>query len=160
MNTTSASASDDDEARPYLRGQSLHALATGRSGCTHFALAISTTAPSASLEASHASGHLKSSALTEVSLAAARHAVERLGWRVGVSWVMGKSRRRSECARARTAARRVEPRVDKADLRGARGTGRGPRTHLRDADADGRADGEESGGGGHGREGVTVRCGV
>ena len=36
----------------------MHALATGRSGCTHFALAISTTAPSASLEASHASGHL------------------------------------------------------------------------------------------------------
>ena len=61
----------------------MHALATGRSGCTHFALAISTTAPSASLEESHASGHLKSSALTEVSLAAARHAVERLGWRIG-----------------------------------------------------------------------------
>ena len=57
----------------------MHALATGRSGCTHFALAISPTAPCSSLEASHASGHLKSSALTEVSLAAARHAVERLG---------------------------------------------------------------------------------
>ena len=31
---------------------------------------------------------------------------------------------------------------------------------MRDGDADGRADGEEGGGGGHGREGVTVRCGV
>ena len=106
MNTTSASASDDDEARPYLRGQSLHALATGRSGCTHFALAISTTAPSASLEASHASGHLKSSALTEVSLAAARHAVERLGWRVGGFVGHAEGSRRSEaCARTATNAK-------------------------------------------------------
>ena len=55
----------------------MHAFPTGRSGWTHFALAISTRAlSSASSARPHASGHLKSSAFiaAELSFAEARHA--------------------------------------------------------------------------------------
>jgi hypothetical protein len=109
------------------------------------ALAISTTAPSASFEASHASGHLKSSALREDSLAAARHVAERLG-----CGARGEAREEASVG-ARHAS------VIRETFGGRRRHDRGEETHLRDGDADGRADSEESGGGGHDRGRATVR---
>lgn len=76
----------------HLRGQSLHALATSRSGWTHLALAISFTGASAFSRASHTRGHLNSSALAGVtSLAAARHLT---AWRGIVHGMRDRSARR------------------------------------------------------------------